>query len=313
MLDGEDALFHSSSGTIAHLAEWEDYLPEMIVVGIRNTDRTRDMLPTAVTLPSGRCLGGGTDAFLNFLADELIPFMKTNYRVSDYRVFCGTSASALAVVYEYLSQRVGFSAYLASSPTLDWDERLLFRMVEGQESYGLPTDAPLSMFCGGHDQGSIAADCGAFAEALRTLDPDKQHVDFRLYEDDGHCPFEGFRNGLLWLTKDWRVSEACIDQGIDAVNKHFETLRLSHGFNISVRAYEELAHRWASRGRLNEALAWLRQGRVAYPSSTDIIFGLAVCLIRNMKEDDARELLVEATASNPADLRLSQLLERIRA
>lgn len=313
LLDGEDTLFHSSSGTIAHLSEWEDHLPEMIVVGIRNTNRTRDMLPTSVTLPNGRCLGGGAAVFLDFIANELIPFMKTNYRVGDYRVLCGTSASALTVVYEYLSQRVGFSAYLASSPTLNWDERLMFRMVDERESLGLPTDAPLAMFCGGHDQGTIAEDCRAFDEALRTLDPDNQRVNFHTYEADGHCPFEGFRNGLLWVMKDWRVSQELMDHGINEVSKHFEALRANHGFNISVRAYEELAHRWSSSGRLGDAVTWLRQGRAAYPESTDIIFGLALCLIRDEREDEAREMLQKATATHPMDARLSQLLKRISA
>ena len=311
LLDGEDVLFHSCSGVIAHLSEWEDRLPEMIVVGISNTDRLRDMLPTTVTLPNGRRHGGGADAFLDFIARELIPFVEKTYRVGPYRMFSGTSASALTVVYEYLSQRVGFSAYLASSPTLDWDDRLVFRMVEGQAARGLPTDAPLAMFCGGHDLRAIASDCATFREALRSLEPDSQRVSFRVHETQGHCPFEGFHNGLLWLLKDWQISEELIEQGSEAANDHFERLHHIYGFNASVRAYEELAQRWASSGKLDEALRWLEQGRAIYPASTDIVFSLALCLIRNKQEDDARRLLQEADASSPTDARLSQLLARI--
>ncbi|MBE0636144.1 hypothetical protein IH601_09115 [Candidatus Bipolaricaulota bacterium] len=313
LLDGEDTLFHSASGVIAHLSEWEDHLPEMIVVGIRNTDRTRDMLPTAVTLPNGRRHGGGADAFLEFIANELIPFVEETYRAGPYRMLCGTSASALTVVYEYLSQMIGFSAYLASSPTLDWDERLVFRMIENQASSELPTDAPLVMFAGGHDQGSIADDCKAFNKLLLELEPGSPRVSYRVYDVEGHCPFEGFRDGLLWLMKDWRVSEECIDQGIDAVSEHFESLRLTHGFNISIRSYEEAAHRWASRGRIDDAILWLKQGRAIYPKSADLAFGLALCFIRDKQEDAAGILLADAIASGLEDPRLSQLLERVSA
>ena len=102
--------------------------------------------------------------------------METAYRVGPYRMLCGTSASALTVVYDYLTQKIGFSAYLASSPTLDWDDRFVFRMVEDRANLELPTDKPLAMFAGGHDQRTIASDCAAFDKALRGLGPDTQHV-----------------------------------------------------------------------------------------------------------------------------------------
>ncbi len=61
-------------------------LPEMIVVGVPNTDRMRDLTPTPV---AGKF--GGGDNFLDFIELELIPYIEERYPVSSHRTFVGHS------------------------------------------------------------------------------------------------------------------------------------------------------------------------------------------------------------------------------
>ena len=73
---------------IAGLVEqqaWGGVMPEVIVVGIQNTTRTRDMTPT----PSDRQGAGGAAKFLQFIETEVIPFVEKNYRTDPYRVLAG--------------------------------------------------------------------------------------------------------------------------------------------------------------------------------------------------------------------------------
>ena len=86
LLDG-DAHFLSVVGIVQQLsqANGNAVLPEMIVVGITNTDRTRDLTPTHVTsdLPAmdsnfSKTSGGGRN-FMAFIEKELMPHIDSVY------------------------------------------------------------------------------------------------------------------------------------------------------------------------------------------------------------------------------------------
>src|SRR5215470_10738502 len=88
MTDGDAHMDHTSS-TIAFLSR-NGRIPDLIVVGITNTDRTRDLTPVKSTdkrFPGG----GGADNFLKFFETELIPHIEKEYRVQPYRILAGHS------------------------------------------------------------------------------------------------------------------------------------------------------------------------------------------------------------------------------
>ena len=99
-------------------------IPELIVVGVPNTDRTRDLTPTRnASRPTGgsdpslRGSGGG-DAFLAFLRDELIPTVDAAYRTTDYRILVGHSFGGLMSLHAFLSEPALFQAHLAIDPSV---------------------------------------------------------------------------------------------------------------------------------------------------------------------------------------------------
>lgn len=111
-------------------------MPELIVVGITNTDRTRDLTPTNASLwradgtEAKLPTSGGADKFLKFIETELIPKVEANYRTQPYRVFAGHSFGGLFALHTFLTRPELFNAYIAVSPTMDWDNHLLSRKAE---------------------------------------------------------------------------------------------------------------------------------------------------------------------------------------
>lgn len=95
----------------------------MIVVGIENTERRRDMTgPTAVE--SDRRIAprvGGSAAFRAFIADELMPEVRRRYRTTDETAIVAESLAGLFVL-ETLFERPGlFDTSIALSPSLWWN------------------------------------------------------------------------------------------------------------------------------------------------------------------------------------------------
>lgn len=98
LLDGDAHIAHTSA-TADFLAR-NGRMSELIVVGIPNTDRTRDLSPTKVSTPGATGApqfptSGGGDNFLKFLETELIPEIDKTYRTHPYRILAGHSLGGL--------------------------------------------------------------------------------------------------------------------------------------------------------------------------------------------------------------------------
>ena len=99
MLDGE-----SSKIRYEYILQ-EQFDKPLIVVGIINTARRRDMLPKKAP-----------DKFLSFIIHELIPEIETSLLI-DERILFGHSYAGGFTIYTLIKQTDTFDKYIASSPT----------------------------------------------------------------------------------------------------------------------------------------------------------------------------------------------------
>src|SRR5215467_428774 len=103
-------------------------MPPIIVVGIANTDRTRDLTPTHADAKNADGTieriptSGGGDRFLDFIQTELIPEIDKHYRTAPYRIFAGHSLGGLMAIHILTSRPDMFQGYIAVSPSLWWDD-----------------------------------------------------------------------------------------------------------------------------------------------------------------------------------------------
>lgn len=137
LLDG-DAHFTSVVGLIQQLsqANGNTVLPEMIVVAIPNTDRTRDLTPTHIAndppymdSAASKNTGGGNN-FLAFLEKELIPHIDSVYPTAPYRVLVGHSFGGLTVMNALVNHPKLFNAYIAIDPSMWYDRQRFLTATE---------------------------------------------------------------------------------------------------------------------------------------------------------------------------------------
>jgi predicted alpha/beta superfamily hydrolase len=138
LLDG-DAHFHSVTGLLQFLGTGINgnfLVPEMIVVAIPNTDRTRDLTPTPITkMPDGKeypflKTSGGNANFFKFLKNELIPHIDSAYRTSSYRIFVGHSFGGITTINALYEIPETFNAYVSIDPSLWYDNQLLLKKAK---------------------------------------------------------------------------------------------------------------------------------------------------------------------------------------
>ena len=150
VLDGD--LFFGMATEMTRLQHmlWGE-LPPLLVVGIgygtndpavQGETRNRDFTPTndeaflemgrkmrpgwEPLLPEGRRMGGA-DRFLDFIGQELRPWLADRYPVGSNSVLFGSSMGGLCATHALLTRPHTFWGYVIASPALWWDSELLFR------------------------------------------------------------------------------------------------------------------------------------------------------------------------------------------
>jgi len=137
LLDG-DAHFASVAGLIQQLSQvnGNTVCPEMIIVAIPNTDRTRDLTPTHIIndLPfmdsSFSKTSGGNENFIAFIEKELMPHIDSVYPTAPYRVLIGHSFGGLTVMNVLANHTKLFNAYIAIDPSMWYDKQHFLAATE---------------------------------------------------------------------------------------------------------------------------------------------------------------------------------------
>ncbi|NIO49806.1 MAG: hypothetical protein GTN73_10290, partial [Candidatus Aminicenantes bacterium] len=106
-----------------------NYFPRMVVVGVPNTDRRRDLHPLYKINDETE---KGTANFLRFMHEELFPFLGKKFRIRDYRILFGHSLAGYFSIYTLLKYPSLFNGYIATSPSLRMAENkaLLSSLLE---------------------------------------------------------------------------------------------------------------------------------------------------------------------------------------
>jgi predicted alpha/beta superfamily hydrolase len=130
-------------------------IPEVIVVGIPNTDRASDLTPSHLDTPSDvekafpryktrRRQTGGSERFISFIEKELIPHIDSTYHTTPYRLLIGHSSGALTAINILLNHSDLFHSYIAIDPVTYWngfkflkqsEEDLATKKLEGKNLF----------------------------------------------------------------------------------------------------------------------------------------------------------------------------------
>jgi hypothetical protein len=143
----------------------------MIVVGIENTERRRDMTGPTEVAEDRRIAPrvGGSEAFRRFIADELMPEVRRRYRVTGETAIIGESLAGLFIVETFFLQPGLFHTYIALSPSLWWNDEALVRGADARlkQSWWDGLSAPRVLYLSSADEEEIVRATTRLAEVLR--------------------------------------------------------------------------------------------------------------------------------------------------
>lgn len=201
MMDGE---MNFNSGCIGgvRLAAQMGEMPDFILVGIRNTDRDKDVYPDVVTYADGTKAGGRANEYLEFVREELIPKIEKAYRTDGYRVLYGTSNTGFTAVWALLHSPDIADSYVAASATLmvpsfrEKRESLVREFKGGKKK--------LALVMGERDFPTIISQNGALKEVIDTAAPAGLSCRLAVIRGAEHVPANSLVAGLRDLFDGWK-------------------------------------------------------------------------------------------------------------
>jgi len=302
LLDG-DAHFESVEGMIQQLSQvnGNTVVPEMIIVGIPNTDRTRDLTPTHIANDPpmmdsnfSRTTGGGEN-FTAFLEKELIPHIDSAYPTQPYKMLIGHSFGGLTVMNIITNHTKLFNAYIAIDPSMWYDKDQFLKITE--KKLAAQKYNGVSLYLGiantmpeGMTVDKMKKDTSADTRHIRSIFAMDKFIKAnpqnglkyasKYYADDDHgsVPLTSEYDGLRFIFSWYRFKFTradFTDSGTAIVQKmqqHYETVSKEFGYKVSPPEMQinGLGYNALSLKQYTKAAALFQMNIANYPGSGNV-------------------------------------------
>jgi predicted alpha/beta superfamily hydrolase len=304
MTDGDGHMAHTSS-TVQFLTQ-NGRISDMIVVGVTNTDRTRDLTPVKsdAKTPNGDLqfpTSGGADNFLKFFEKELIPEIEKQYRVQPYRIFAGHSLGGLFAIHTMISKPGLFNSYIAVSPSLQWANAEALKRATDFLNTQKEFKATLYVSLG-NEPGAIGDSFESFKNLLAktNIKGFEWQAELMADEDHGSVVLRSHYAGLRKVYEGWQGARdpqtGAISGGLQGADAHYKKLSERFGYTISTpeALINQLGYQLIFSGQPDEAIAVFKTNVERYPASAKVYDSLAEAYERGGRLELAEPLYDKA-------------------
>jgi len=317
LLDG-DGHFESVAGMIQQLSQvnGNTIVPEMIIVGIPNTDRTRDLTPTHIAsdLPmmdsnSTKNTGGGEN-FTAFMEKELMPHIDSAYPTQPFRVLIGHSFGGLTVMNIITNHTKLFNAYIAIDPSMWYDKEQFLKTT--QKKLAAQKYNGTSLYVG---IANTMAEGMTVEKMKKDTTNDTRHIRSifamdkfiksnsqnglkyasKYYGDDDHSSvpliseYDGLRFIFSWYRFKFLPSDFSTPstEVVQRMKKHYQKVSKEFGFKVSPPEMQinDLGYFMLSQKNVDKAAALFEMNVENYPKSGNVYDSYADALMA--KKDTA--------------------------
>lgn len=282
VLDGRSNIFHTAS-TARFLAR-NGFMPEMIIVGLGNTNRnrTRDLTPPIDDNDERFPNAGQADRFLAFINDEVFPYLENNFRTAPYRILVGHSFGGLCAIHAMVSKPEMFSGFVSISPTLWWNNEAAIKKAKTMFLEGSLDNKSLYLTLG-NEPGNMRTSFDAFVDVLEKYAPEDFQWDSRILEDETHgsVPLRSTYQGLKSIYADWQVPQEKLSAAdMDGIRAHMKGLSKKFGYEIKIpeNLINNLGYRQIRNGDTEKAVRVFKYNVELYPDSANVYDSLGEAL-----------------------------------
>lgn len=321
LLDGQRNFAHAV-GTL-DLLNQSKMAQEMIVVGITNTQRTRDFTPTYDENYNEWGISGGADKFLEFVEKELKPYVRKNYRTNGFDVLSGHSLGGLLSIYTLQTKPDLFQGYFAFSPSLWWHKEVLF--ADAEKFFANTT--PLNKFLYvnmGNEGGQMLSGFERYSALLNSSNREGFTFFSDLDTSESHNTTSLAGQSLAYqkLFSSLKPSEDVIKSGISSIKEYYRSLSEKFGYKATpdYAALNHAGYIELQQDNFDGAISIFKQNVENFPYKSDAYDSLAdgyesygeldkALKMRNLALETS---IIENVENNTFKTRKANLLNKIK-
>jgi predicted alpha/beta superfamily hydrolase len=289
LLDG-NGHFEQTVGILKHMSG-SGLMPEMLLVAILNTDRTRDLTPTHTTLGSdGKSddflkNSGGSKTFLKFIKTELMPKIENDYATAPHKVLIGHSFGGLFSLFALLEEPDLFQSYVSIDPSIWWDNQWLNTQL------AIRLDTPpknyTSLFIaaannpdrkGAPPQLMMRPQRNFFAKVSTwNSNTFSSEIEYFPNEDHGSVPLIALYKALKFIYQDFNINIETVIEDPSLLSRHFESWskKLGYAFPPPENTINYLGYAFMGQGKIEQAIEFFKKNVEMYPYSSNTYDSLA--------------------------------------
>ena len=327
LLDG-DSHFHSMTGIHQFLSKGVSAsVPQMIIVGILNTDRARDLTPTNSYEPEKGerytfKTSGGNRKFISFLEKELMPVIKKKYRTNGYKLFVGHSFGGLTVLNTLLTRNDLFNAYVAIDPSIWWDNNYILKEAANKLSNN--NFEGKTLFLAQAQKRIIEQD--TTTEHQKAIMSFKYELDknpknglrwqYKYFEDEDHgsVPLQAEYYGLKYIYEGFQSEIKMVAQYPELLTLAYASIseKLKFELKPSESLIDWLGNYCLNNDRKENAMVFFNLNKELYPESHNVYIRLGDVLKNSGNKEAAISQFQKAIDLKPQSDFAKENLEELR-
>lgn len=207
--------------------------PDMIIVGVKNTDRYRDCLSI-----NRNGEPGGADNFLKFFTEELIPFVDQSYRTKDFRILLGPQAGAAFSVYALMENPELFRVNIVTNPFWISANRE-YMLTKANDFFSKEGSLDNFLFITNNASGDNEATM-EYLQKFTTIVEEGKKRDLTLIlnplekREVGIIPSPGLRKGLETFFEKYKFPKEIEIDGLEDLKEYYQNLSQNYGYEVDI-------------------------------------------------------------------------------
>ncbi len=285
LVDGEYN-FEYTAGILRNLSGLQAKIPKMILVAIPNTNRTRDLTPTRLTVFfNGKKTddypdSGGAKKFLIFLTTELAPHIEAQYMTQPYRMFIGHSDGGMFGLYANLEEPAFFTSLIIMDPSVWWDSQAMVKMLKNRLSRPPTNHVTLYMSAAnnpdseGYPEGFVINPQREYSSLLSTWSSDSFRHTLEYFEKENHfsVPLPSLINGFEFIFDNYMFNFEKAYNNPSYLVDHYaiQSEKLGYRVKADISLIFMLANILESEDELHRAIEAVKLGVELYPDNKSL-------------------------------------------
>ncbi|MCW9098524.1 MAG: alpha/beta hydrolase-fold protein [Ignavibacteriaceae bacterium] len=283
--DGAENFFIATA--IVNFLSRSGQIPRMIVVGIPNVNRNRDLSPSII---QGTSNPGGGDTFLTFFEDELIPYIDKTYRTNNYRVLFGHSLGGMFANYAMFIRPELFNAFITASPYLYYDNEFVIKEATSKLDNLSNFDRQLFITLG--NEPTYHSSLNKYTSLLKD-NTNTLRWDYQIFNDEDHgsIPIVSLLKGLKYIYSDFQLKMETATEGIEAILDHYSQVKSKYDYkvDISEATFNIIGYTLLQNEEFDKAIEVFEYNIKLYPNSANVYDSLAEALEKTGRKKEATE------------------------